>query len=112
MTSTLVQTQVAVVSPEASLNVTNADLLKQQLITCFNQQQDVCVDMSGVDFLDSAGLVALVSALSFAQRCNQRLYLCAISPAVRIVFELTQLDRVFEILDESAASCAPRLACH
>ncbi len=109
MASTLIKPQVAVVCPETSLNVTNADGLKQQLIACLNQQQDVFVDMAGVEFLDSAGLVALVSALGFAQRCNQHLYLCSISPAVRIVFELTQLDRAFEILDESAASCAARI---
>jgi anti-anti-sigma regulatory factor len=31
---------------------------------------------------------------------SKQFYLCAVPPAIRIVFELTQLDRAFEMLEE------------
>lgn len=61
------------------------------------------VDMSGVEFLDSAGLMALVSAFRLAQSLGKRLNICSIPPSVKIIFELTQLDRVLEIYENREA---------
>ena len=58
--------------------------------------------MSQVEALDSAGLMLLVSTLTLAQRLGKRFSLFEISPSVRIIFELTQLDRVFEILEDQS----------
>ncbi len=58
--------------------------------------------MGQVESIDSAGLMVLVSALSMAQRLNKRLSLCSVSHSVRMIFELTQLDKVFEIFDGHA----------
>lgn len=55
--------------------------------------------MAQVESIDSAGLMALVAALSLSQRLNKRFSLCAISHSVRIILELTQLDRAFEVLE-------------
>jgi anti-anti-sigma factor len=62
----------------------------------------VLIDMSQVESLDSSGLMVLVSSLTHAQRLNKRLTLYAIPNTVKIIFELTQLDRVFEILPATA----------
>jgi anti-anti-sigma factor len=56
--------------------------------------------MSQVESLDSAGLIALVSALKQARQLQKRLCLFSVPPAIRILFELTQLDRAFEMVDE------------
>jgi anti-sigma B factor antagonist len=45
----------------------------------------------------------LVSSLSLAQTLNKRLSLCSMPANVRIMLEVTQLDRVFEILPSPAA---------
>jgi anti-sigma B factor antagonist len=44
--------------------------------------------------------MALVATLTLAQRMNKPFGLVGISPSVRIIFELTQLDRVFEISEK------------
>lgn len=59
------------------------------------------VDMTHVEFIDSAGRLALVKTLSLAQTHNCRLRICNLSPSIRIIFELTQLDRIFELVDSS-----------
>jgi anti-anti-sigma factor len=57
------------------------------------------VDMEQVEFLDSAGLMALLSIFRLAQSRGKRFSICSIAPSVRIIFELTQLDRILEIFD-------------
>jgi len=55
------------------------------------------VNLSEVHFIDSTALATLVSGM---KRCRQRggdLYLCGLQQPVRIIFELTKLDRAFEM---------------
>lgn len=87
------------------LNAANATELQNQLKhkVASSPAQHVVVDMAQVESLDSSGLMVLVGALSFAQRLGRQLVLCSISPSVQIIFELTQLDRVFPIFENQAA---------
>jgi anti-anti-sigma factor len=93
---------MAIVQAQGSLNASNAHDFQASLM-----QQIQCdfaaglfVDMSKVESLDSAGLISLVSALKQARQLQKRLCLYSVPPAIRIVFELTQLDRAFEMVDE------------
>lgn len=60
------------------------------------------VNMEKVDFLDSTGLVVLISAFRLAQSLGKQISLYALTPSVRIIFDLTQLDRAFNLLDSSS----------
>ncbi|MCU0525322.1 MAG: STAS domain-containing protein [Elainella sp. Prado103] len=99
--SSFITPGTTMIQPQGHINAANAAVLQQQLAETVAEQgcDSLWVDMSQVESLDSAGLMALVSTLTLAQRLNKRFGLCGVSPSVRIVFELTQLDRVFEILD-------------
>lgn len=71
----------------------------------------VLVDLGAVTFIDSAGLMALVSGLKQAKKMGRRFSICSVSPGIRMILELSQLDRVFEIFDnvdsfEAENSCA------
>lgn len=106
MQSVLAQSLMTVVQPCGHLNASNAAGLQQQLVSAVSSRRSstVLVDMGQVESLDSAGLMALVSALTLSQRLDQRFGLCCVSPSIRIIFELTQLDRVFEIFESRSAS--------
>jgi anti-anti-sigma factor len=65
------------------------------------QHDHVVLNMQKVEFLDSTGLVVLVSAWRLARDLGKQLSLYALTPAVRIVLDLTQLDRVFPVLEAS-----------
>lgn len=93
---------LAIVQAQGSLNASNAHAFHSYL---FQQIQSdlasgLVVDMSQVESLDSAGLIALVTALKQARQLQKRLCLFSVPPAIRILFELTQLDRAFEMVDE------------
>ncbi len=100
MQSVLQRSQVQVVRPQGHFNAANASQLEQQLcdavVAC--PEGALLVDMGQVESLDSAGLMVLVSALNLAKRMNRRFYLATLSAPIRIIFEMTQLDRVFHIL--------------
>lgn len=96
--------QFEVLPVSGHLNAAIAGEFQQQLnaVITASRHASVLIDMSQVESLDSAGLMALVSALSLSQQLNRQLNLCGIAPAVRIIFELTQLDRVFPIFESQA----------
>jgi anti-anti-sigma factor len=60
------------------------------------------IDMSKVEFLDSAGLMAFVSCFRLSQSLGKGFSICSIPPSVRIIFELTQLDKVLPIFADRA----------
>ncbi|MDJ0701742.1 MAG: STAS domain-containing protein [Leptolyngbyaceae cyanobacterium MO_188.B28] len=95
---------MTLVQPCGALNAANAESFQQALTSAISSQQSegLLVDMSQVDSMDSSGLISLVSVLSLARTLGKRFSLCAVPPSVRIVFELTQLDRVFEMVEGSS----------
>ena len=67
----------------------------------------VVVNLVGAPFLDSSALAVLVRAV---KRCRMRggdVRLCGVQPSVRLIFELTRLDRAFDMfadVDEAVSS--------
>ncbi|GAX42930.1 anti-sigma-factor antagonist [Tolypothrix sp. NIES-4075] len=104
MQAVLESPKIAVIRPQSCLNAANALELERDLTAALTQNDIsiLVVDLAAVESLDSAGLMALVSALKQAQSLGRRFSLCGVSPAIKIIFELTQLDEVFEIIEGTA----------
>ncbi|MEB3355131.1 MAG: STAS domain-containing protein [Synechococcales bacterium] len=102
MSNVLQKAEISLIEPTGHINAANSELFKQQLTEAVAKADasPLVVDMSGVESLDSAGLMALVSALSAAQTLNRKFLICSVPAPIRIIFELTQLDQVFEIINE------------
>lgn len=105
MTITLAHSKFAVVQPTGHLNAATTSTFQKQLDAAVrdNETSRLLVDMSQVDFMDSAGLMALVSSLKLSRSLNCRLSLCSVLPSIRILLELTQLDDVFEVFEDRVA---------
>jgi anti-anti-sigma factor len=97
--------EITVVQPEGPINAANAAAFRAELYQAVESatSSPLLVDMQKVDFLDSAGLMVLVSALSRAQKVQRKFGLCSVAPAIKMIFELTQLERVFELHESLAA---------
>jgi anti-sigma B factor antagonist len=61
------------------------------------QMAEIVINMQAVNFIDSTALSALVQAFKKARELNGNLRLCCLQQPVRMIFELTRLDKVFEI---------------
>ncbi|HEY9901259.1 MAG TPA: STAS domain-containing protein [Candidatus Sericytochromatia bacterium] len=107
MAITTMDSQLSILQPSGHINASNADEFQRQLTAAVaSQQHSVLVDMHRVESLDSAGLMALVAALSLAQNMKRRFSICCVAPSIRIIFELTQLDGPFEIFESREAFLA------
>jgi len=89
---------VTVVRPaEARLDAMAAVMFKDRMKAALEGgTARVVLDMSGVGFLDSSGLGAVVAAQRFL-RAGQVLELAGLTGAVERVFRLTRMDRMFTI---------------
>jgi anti-anti-sigma factor len=87
-----------VVKLSGIINNTNSEELRQQIINLQESgAKTVLVDCQDVAFMDSSALGALVLAFKTLRAANSRLVLCSINEQVRILFELTGMDKIFEI---------------
>lgn len=83
---------------EGRLDMQQAPGLRQSLGEARDRgARDLRLSMSAVEFMDSAGLAALVSGLKQAKNNGGSLIIENPSPAVRKVLELTLLDKVIPI---------------
>jgi anti-anti-sigma factor len=111
MAIAIMDSQLTIIQPSGHINVANVTEFQRQLTAAVaSGPHSTLVDMQRVESLDSAGLMALVSALSLAQSLKQRFSLCSVAPSIRIILELTQLDEAFEIFEsrETFASTLER----
>lgn len=50
--------------------------------------------------MDSAGLGALVSILQRVRTKGANLYLCSLNEQVKMIMELTKMDKIFDIVSD------------
>jgi anti-sigma B factor antagonist len=87
---------VTVVAPTGRLDVAGAPALKDAISEALkNGQPRVVLDMEGISFVDSTGLGSVIAALKQIRSSQGDLRLAAPNQQVRVVLELTTLDRVF-----------------
>ena len=87
---------ITVLAPSGRLDVVGAPALKEAVSEAMkNGQPRLVIDMEGVTFVDSSGLGSVVSARKQVRTSKGDLRLAAPNQQVRVVLELTTLDRVF-----------------
>ncbi len=82
-----------------NLDASNVREFKDAVQTLIQEHTRVVLDMSGVKFVDSSGLGALISCLRQLNGRHGDFKLCAMSKTVRALFELMRMHRVFNIHD-------------
>ena len=99
--------QVAVVTLPAEIDVTNADAIREELLSMVNQGAALLIaDLSKTMFCDSAGVSALVRTLRRAKANEAVLRLVVNTPAVQRVLSITGVDRLLEIFPSVSAALA------
>lgn len=62
------------------------------------------LNLSGINFIDSSGLASLVQAMKHCREAGGDLHLSDLGHPVRIIFELTRLDKAFTVFEAEAAA--------
>ena len=99
--------QVAVVTLPPEIDVTNADMVREELASVLNQGAALLIaDLSKTSFCDSAGVSALVRTFKRAATSESSMRLVVGTPAVERVLSITGVDRLLETFPSVAASLA------
>jgi anti-sigma B factor antagonist len=97
----------AIVRLPAEVDITNADDLRESLLSVLNQGAVALVaDMTLTTFCDSAGINALARAVRRAAASSAKIRVAAGAPAVLRVFTLVGIDRVIDVHPSVAAALA------
>jgi anti-sigma B factor antagonist len=100
MVNNTMDQQVQVIKLSGIINTENSQELRENITHLLNSGvKIVLVDCQDVTFMDSSALGALVLAFKALRAAGTKLFLCSINEQVRILFELTGMDNVFEIFN-------------
>jgi anti-sigma B factor antagonist len=99
--------RTAIVRLPAEVDITNADDLRESLLSVLNQGASaLIVDMTLTTFCDSAGITALSRAVRRAAASSAKIRVAAAAPTVLRVFTLVGINRVIDIHPSVAAALA------
>jgi anti-anti-sigma factor len=95
---------IKVIQPLGMLDGMTSSVFRQEIETVIAQGADiVLIDLKETTFIDSSGLGALASALKTVRSAGKQLFFSSPNEQVKIVFELTCMDRAFEIFEDREA---------
>jgi len=89
---------------EGRVTIDNSNDVRSELANALRSKPEILtVDLSRVTFIDSSGLATFVEAMRSARLQGGRLVFRGIQGQARYIFEVFQLNRLFEIDEETAA---------
>lgn len=87
-----------IVEADGLLDGNRATQVRREISECLKDgAKIILLDLKEVTFIDSSGLGALVSALKIVRTSGAQLYICSVCDQVKILFELTSMNRVFDV---------------
>lgn len=87
-----------IVEPIGEIDIYTSPELKEKLSEALNDKKaDIVIDGKKLDYLDSTGLGSLISIFKLAKENKNKIYIRNLKPNIRKLFDITELDKVFEI---------------
>ena len=98
---------VTVLKISGRIDTHSAHRLRQQLfLAATGADKNIVIDLAGVDFIDSSGLATIVQAMKQCRSGDGDLRLCRPPQSVRMVLELTRLDKALDIFSTQESALA------
>lgn len=83
--------------PQGRADTLTADELQAALITAASAHPRVALDLAELDYISSAGLRAVLIGARAAQQHSAEFVVCAASPGVREIFQISCMDRLMRL---------------
>jgi anti-anti-sigma factor len=94
----MINQEVKVIQPNGILDGTQADRLRDEVSHCLTAGAGcILIDFQNVTFMDSSGLAALITAVRLIHNQGKKLYLCSVNQQIKMLLELTSMDRIFQV---------------
>lgn len=99
--------QQAVLHVSGRVDAQSSDALKREINEAAERGLiQLVVDLQHVNVIDSSGLSALVSGFKVMHERGGQLALAGLGEQIKVALELTRLNRVFPIYDDTTAALA------
>ncbi len=95
--STAFTNNIGVITVDGRFDAHQVIPVKQQIDDAIQRSSKVIINLNGVSFMDSAALATLVQGMKHCRQAGGDLRVCSLQQPVRIIFELTRLDKAFVI---------------
>ena len=93
------------VAIQGRITVSNSGEMRTALANALRTRPaSLSLDLSGVSYLDTSGLATLIEAVRIARNQGTRLILNGMHDQPRYFFEITHLDRLFDIAGQEAGA--------
>lgn len=102
-TRVLKKPEIIIVDLYGRFDAQETAIVRTELSKAAAKNPHVAVNLDGVKFIDSSGLAALVQGMKRCRKNHGDLYLYNLKQNVRIIFELTRLDKAFSIYTDEDA---------
>jgi anti-sigma B factor antagonist len=91
----------SVIAVSGELDVSTGPDLSDAAVNALNEADchRLALDLSGLSFIDSSGINALIGIRDASHRAHAALRISRMSPRVAEVLRLTAVDRLFDITD-------------
>ena len=84
--------------PSGILDGVRGSQLRREIISAVETGVDiVLLDFQDITFMNSAGLGTLLAALKTARKTGGNIFICSINAQIKMVFEMTKMERVFQV---------------
>ena len=94
---TRVNNTVQVIELQGRLDAHQAKQMDKTLTDVLSATNHTVVNLRNAHFIDSTGLSVLIKGMKHYREQQGDLVLCELQQPVRIIFELTRLERMFQI---------------
>lgn len=95
-----------VAPPKMDIDAGNADEFKKDAASAIQGHNNVIMDMSNINFMDSAGLGAMLSVFKKVRAEGGRFRIFGLVGEVKALFQLVRMQRLFEIHDDKETAVA------
>ena len=86
---------VKVIEPSGILDGIKGNQLRRDVADILDKGAEIIlVDLQNVTFMDSSGLGSILLACKTVRAGGSKFYICSINDQIRMLFELTKMERV------------------
>lgn len=108
-TPVLRQDRVNVLPLEGDIDLHVSPVVREALNAMIKKKPErIVIDLSRVTYIDSSGVAALILAMQDVEAYGGKFLLSGLQETLRLIFETSQLERVFRIFPDVDAALAAR----
>lgn len=101
------QDEIIVLNPAGRINNDTSPEFQAKLLACVGSAATtVLIDFSGVEYISSAGLRALMMAAKQSKATGGRLAVAGLTPMVKEIFSISRFSLVVQVFETTADAIA------